>query len=572
MENFKEKKFLYAGFLAFFIILFSPSLINAASLYCSPSSSSYAIGSTFSVSIYVSSVDQAMNAAASVISFPQDKLEVVSLSKSDTILNLWVQEPTFSNNAGTVIFEGIVSNPGFIGSAGKIITINFKGKATGSVLLTFSSGSVLANDGKGTNILSNLIDGAYVLGQGVEEYIPLIPAGSLSASIISSLTHPEPEKWYSNNNPEFSWKIPPDVTGVSLLLDKNPTSNPGPISDGKIESKKFKDVEDGIWYFHIKFQNQYGWGGITHRKVLIDTEFPNPFEIKADNDGDPTNPSPILYFNTTDSLSGIEYYEVKIGEGNIFAFKPEEVASNPFRMPPQSPGKHTVIVKAVDKAGNSILAMAETNILPIEIPKITNWPKTITPEAAFSIKGTSSPKNLINIYLEKDGTVQKFTTKSDENGDWEYIFIIESLKEGVHYIWVEAMNEKGALSSHSEKISFLVQASTFLKIGKLTLNYLASFIVLVGLVAFIVFSTYFIWYKFKRFRNSLRKETKEAKETTFHAFNVLRKEIQKQIEYFDKKPGLTKEEKAIHEKLQEALNISEKFIGKEIKDIEKELE
>jgi hypothetical protein len=241
-------------------------------------------------------------------------------------------------------------------------------------------------------------------------------------------------------------------------------------------------------------------------------------------------------------------------------------------MPPQSPGKHTVIVKAVDKAGNSILAMAETNILPIEIPKITNWPKTITPEAAFSIKGTSSPKNLINIYLEKDGTVQKFTTKSDENGDWEYIFIIESLKEGVHYIWVEAVNEKGALSSHSEKISFLVQASTFLKIGKLTLNYLASFIVLVGLVAFIVFSTYFIWYKFKRFRNSLRKETKEAKETTFHAFNVLRKEIQKQIEYFDKKPGLTKEEKAIHEKLQEALNISEKFIGKEIKDIEKELE
>ena len=55
------------------------------------------------------------------------------------------------------------------------------------------------------------------------------------------------------------------------------------------------------------------------------------------------------------------------------------------------------------------------------------------------------------------------------------------------------------------------------------------------------------------------------------AFHALRQEVQEQIEYLDKKPGLTEEEKEIRDKLQEALNVSEGFISKEIRDIEKEL-
>ena len=56
------------------------------------------------------------------------------------------------------------------------------------------------------------------------------------------------------------------------------------------------------------------------------------------------------------------------------------------------------------------------------------------------------------------------------------------------------------------------------------------------------------------------------------AFRALREEVQEQIEHLDKKPGLTKGEKEVRDKLQDALNISEEFIRKEIKDIEKELE
>lgn len=152
------KIFIISVSLAFLFSasLVSPIMAQAANLYFSPSSGEYDVGKTFSVNVYVSSADQSMNAASGVISFPQDKLEVTSLSKTGSILTLWVQEPSFSNSAGTVNFEGIVFNPGFTGVGGKVLTINFKVKAAGAVPLNFSSGSVLANDGKGTNILANL--------------------------------------------------------------------------------------------------------------------------------------------------------------------------------------------------------------------------------------------------------------------------------------------------------------------------------------------------------------------------------------------------------------------------------
>jgi len=149
----KYTKFLV--FLCLFVFLFAlvrVSVAQAASLYFFPSSGSYEVGKTFSATVYVSSADQAMNAASGVISFPKTQLEVVSLSKTGSIFGLWVQEPSFSNSAGMVNFEGIALNPGFTGASGKLITINFKVKAAGSAALNFSSGSVLANDGQGTNI------------------------------------------------------------------------------------------------------------------------------------------------------------------------------------------------------------------------------------------------------------------------------------------------------------------------------------------------------------------------------------------------------------------------------------
>jgi hypothetical protein len=144
-------KIIFAA--ALFLIL--PGATLAASLGFSHSSGTFEQGTTFSVGISAFPQGEALNAVSGEVSFPTDLLEVVSVTKSQSIISLWVVEPAFSNTAGTVNFEGIVLNPGYSGAAGRVINITFRAKAAGQANLAFAAGSILANDGEGTEILSS---------------------------------------------------------------------------------------------------------------------------------------------------------------------------------------------------------------------------------------------------------------------------------------------------------------------------------------------------------------------------------------------------------------------------------
>jgi hypothetical protein len=129
--------------------------VDAASLNFG-AGSQYSVGQTFSVNVLVSAASgEAANAVSAVASFPTDKLKLLYLSKAGTVMSLWTQEPSFSNAAGTANFEGVILNPGFSGQGGKVITLTFQAKALGDATLSFANASILANDGLGTNILTN---------------------------------------------------------------------------------------------------------------------------------------------------------------------------------------------------------------------------------------------------------------------------------------------------------------------------------------------------------------------------------------------------------------------------------
>ncbi len=568
---------LFFIFLTSIFYILNPLYANAATLYFSPSSGSYSVGQNFSVGVYVSSADQAMNAASGVISFPQDKLGVVSISKSGSVFNLWVQEPLFSNDVGTINFEGIVLNPGFTGSAGKIITVNFRAKSSGNAFLSFSSGSVLANDGRGTNILANMGSANYSLqATGAafpveEETTPPATLGIPLAPIVSSLTHPDPEKWYSNNNPEFNWKLPSDVTAVSVAFDKKATANPGQVSDGKIETKEYENIEDGTWYFHIKFKNEYGWGEITNRKVLIDTVPPLPFEVQVRQE-DATDPQPILLFETKDELSGLEYYEIKIGEGDNFPISKEIKKSNPYQIPLQGPGEHEIEVRAYDKAANFALAFTRVEVLAIEAPVITKYPKRVNLGETLNLEGTSLPDVTILVFIQrKSGETSKEEVRADNEGKW-FFSSSKSLEKGDYVAWAQAKDERDALSFPSKAINFKVDLPPFLKFGKIAIDYLSVMVTLIVLVVIAILVIFYVWYRISVWRKELRRETKELSQVIYRAFKALREEVQEQIEYLDGKAGLTSEEEKVRGKLKEALDISEEFIVKEITDIEKEVE
>jgi len=580
MTDKNSKRIILHFTLLFCVLIFAFCIlvpkVNAqrASLYFSPSSGTYTVGNTFLVQVKVNSGGVAINAADGTIIFDPDKLEVVRISKEDSIFTLWVQEPIFSNSLGTINFAGGKPSPGFIGAAGTIINIYFRAKTSGTTNLTFASGSVLADDGKGTNILGSLGSGVYnLLPKGIEtvppeEITPQPTAGPPKAPIVSSPDCPDENRWCSNNSPRLEWKLPQDVIAISYAIDKNPTTNPKEIFE-PTSSVSFSNLEDGIWYFHINFKNQYGWGALTHRKLMIDTKPPLPFEIEVKME-DPTDPQPVLFFETKDELSGIEYYELTIGQGEPFQVR-GITKENPLKLPPQAPGKHLVVVRAFDKAGNFTDAKKEIEILPIETPQIKSCPKSIYPNSSLTLEGKSIKNAKIRVFLQREGE-EPVLKEVKASGDGEWIFISDPLKEGKYKVWVEAKDERGALSLPSKVYEFYVGLPTFLRFGKIAIDYLSIMVTLIVIIIGLLLIIFYAWYRISVWRKRMRKETKEAAQAVLAAFKTLREEVQKQIEYLDGKPGLTDSEAKVRDKLKEALDISEKFISKELEDIEKELE
>ena len=104
--------------LLFLLLLLSPLATQAATLYFSPSSGNYDVGKTITVSVYVSSPDEAVNAVSASLSVPSDLYSIVSASSVGSVINFWVSQPTVSGN--TVSFEGVVLNPGYQGTAGRL--------------------------------------------------------------------------------------------------------------------------------------------------------------------------------------------------------------------------------------------------------------------------------------------------------------------------------------------------------------------------------------------------------------------------------------------------------------------
>jgi len=157
----KNKIKIFSIIIYFLLLAFSPLITNAATLSISPREGTFHKGENFNVDVLISS-DTSVNAFSSIVSFPTDVLNITSISKSNSIIDLWTQNPSFSNagSMGNASFEGVVLSPGFIGPKGKILTLNFRVKNEGSANITFSEYAVLENDGLGTNAVVS-IQGAY---------------------------------------------------------------------------------------------------------------------------------------------------------------------------------------------------------------------------------------------------------------------------------------------------------------------------------------------------------------------------------------------------------------------------
>lgn len=563
-----------------FYILFPTAVAQAASafLFLTPAAGAYNIGRTFPVMIQVNTTGAAINAAEGLISFDLDKLSVVSISKTGSVFNLWTDDPAI-NGPGIIKFGGGAPNPGYSGAAGTIFTVTFKAERAGDTTISFISGSVLANDGKGTNILSSLRGANYSLNPGTTIPRVVAPvevaAGTPAAPNITSTTHPDPDFWYAKSTAELEWSVPSGIKTVRLLFDKLSTAVPTKDYTPPINKKTIEDIEDGVWYFHARFANANGFGQIAHFPIKVDTTPPKQFQVTVDNSGDLTNPSPILKFNAVDETSGIAQYEMKIGNKDSFLVSRDEVKGGQYKLSPQEPGTEQILVKAIDRAGNFTPAAVTVTIESIEAPVITHYPERVSQGNQLIIDGIAIPDAGVIVFVKREGeATTERKIKVDEEGNWRYIHA-QSLERGAYSAWAITEDARGARSEKSETVTIAVSAPLFLKFGEVAIDYLTTMITLIVLIFASAFAIFYGWYSVTTWRKRLRKEVHEVEGAVTNAFQTLNEDIQEQFETLEgvkSQRELTKEEKKILAQIKENLKITEKFISKEIKDVEREVE
>lgn len=484
------------------VILFGGffSVAQAADVIVAPATGSFSAGQTFTAIIQVNPDGDSINAVEAEMSFDTSALSVVSVSKTGSVFSLWPVEPTFSNTAGTISFGGGHTAP--ITSRSNLLSVTFRTKTAGAGAVSFTSASVLAADGLGTNVIDGKVGANYTVTAAATTPDPEPtptptedPAESEGdnaaiafgdpprAPEVGSTAFLDPDVWYSNTEGIFTWELPFDVSEVAAEIATSSEHEPSEVFDPPVEEfiVSSENISDGVQYLSVQFRNQVGWGAVTNRKIQIDTTPPEAFPIKVQASNSTTG-FPLLVFEAKDATSGIESYEVFVADKEPFEITPDE-AKLGYLLKDLEDGTYTVRIIASDLAGNE----TESSV-PVLIT--AGWIKEVEIVEERSFWSFVTGTNLLILFL---------------------IIIIFLL---VTYIFYERKQW-----SHQEE--------------------------------------------------KLRKETREIQDQMEKIFSALRDEIHDQIVTITKRPRLSKKEREAVEGLNQALEVSETLIEKEISDVKK---
>ncbi len=356
-------KSFIVSFVTVLVSLFSAVLpAYAGTLELLTDKTQFAIGDEFSVDVKIDSEGVGVNAAQASINYPVGILQEKSTDKSSSVFSFWLQEPTVDNSTGEVLFIG-GSSSGLTGKTLQALRITFKVVGSGPAEISFSNGAITAADGNGTNVLSAMkgLSITSITKQEAARIVPApkfppvqiikraaIPTGKTPVKPTLSIPlYPSSDQWYDSLSSFIvQWSLPADVTGVATALNQQPVSDLKD-SEGLFDNKTFPSLSDGVWYLHIRFKNDVGWGPVVDYKIGIDTAPPLAFDVVSSEGNSTYMVTPTISFETKDQPSGIAFYRIMI-DGD----QATSTILAKYTLPALSSGNHIVSVIAEDKAGN----------------------------------------------------------------------------------------------------------------------------------------------------------------------------------------------------------------------------
>ncbi len=561
-------------FLVSLLFIFFPAISHAAILRLSPETGVYVSGTTFTVSVLMNTEGKPVNAADAVLSFNPKELSVVSIRKG-SLFSLWTLEPSFSNTAGTISFGG-GSPAGYTGTNGVIASITFKAHSAGTPKVSYTSASVLAADGLGTNVLTSMKGASFTVeaasSNPLPEYVP--PPNTPPQPTITSSSHPDENMWYARNQGIFSWSIPTGVVQVRTAFDQSEATTPTKVYETPITERTVDDMPEGTSYFHVQFKNADGWGRVRHFKVNVDTKEPESFELR---DVTATSSSPLrsLIFDVKDT-SPIQKIEIVIDGDSPIVYTPEslEVAYVTHAL---TPGEHTIVATLYDSAGHTRVTTLTTTIDALPRPKLTDYPLRVNESVIPAFKGETLPGHIVVATIVPSSGIldsayaseQTIEVRSDDSGSFT-IVPESSFAVGSYTITLYAKGDDGARSNTTDPVSFIVEAPGYIVIGSLAIRVLSVLIPLIALVLLLLFGSWYMWHKLSVWRKRVMYEAQDAEEKLAAEFNFLADVIHGHIEKIrtTRKTRITKAEEDMYNELETDLKRAQSKLRKEIIDIE----
>ena len=339
---------------------FEPSIINTA------------LGDTFTIDVIAYPNGELIDTARALVQFDDDALELQYYELGTLLPN--AAPGNYVDNS-----NGFVSMGGYLRGAqtsesGVYATIAFKSKLAGISSLRFIEGTKMISIGDeridlaGSGTASITV---YAVDESeIVEFVPEsaeieLPGETVieidqetgeeievpSALKVTSLSHPSQNEWQALGQVGMTWQITGapsvEITEYYYSIDKEPQADPGTDNSTPDTNISIDNVEDGIWYFHIKALLADGsYSEATHYRVLVDTEAPGPVVPVLDVESIEAGKSVYLRFRTTDQTSGIWYYEIE-AKGELYSTRGSEML-----LENMSAGKYKLVVRAYDKAGN----------------------------------------------------------------------------------------------------------------------------------------------------------------------------------------------------------------------------
>jgi hypothetical protein len=438
----------YLGFLAVvgLVALAQPAPAQAAGrFYLSPSGGTYNVGDIIRVTLFVDTGGQAINAEKAAMSW-SGPIQYSSYSTAGTINDYWPSGPNAS--ATGLNFEGgMPGSKAYNGGAGRILQVIFTAKDVGTATVSVNGLEIFTNSDPPQNILCCSSGATFTIVRP-KPPVPLLQ--------VESKTHPDSGRWYNSRHIQVNWYATVANNGYAWSFDRNPrTEPPGALSG--VQSASHDASDDGTWYFHLRSANETG-GNTLHFQINIDTQPPGEFAVKVDNGGNASNPTPKATFEASDGAAGIERYEASIDGGAPFPI----ASGDP--LPRQRPGEHTLVIRAIDKAGNVRESKTTYKIDGIAAPKIVTWDEWVVIQQPIRFLGQSEPGDTIIVFLgdkevdrflARDKQVPKDYNKGElpkDNGGftdgitWEYEYKTE-LFPGKYQFRFARTNAAGAESS-----------------------------------------------------------------------------------------------------------------------------